>query len=85
MRSQETVGAGSFTDTIAVHLCRYLAQEADVSYYGSSMAVMNGQDGSWILRETNNASDLFRLRNNTDNFSDVTCKKHRQVWNCQAV
>lgn len=79
------MGAGSFTDIIAVHLSRYLAQEADVSHYGSSMAVMNGEDGSWILRETHNASDLFKLRNNTDNSSDVTCKKHRQAWNYQAI
>jgi hypothetical protein len=79
------MGAGSFIDTIAVRLSRYLTQEADVSYYGSSMAVMNGEDGTWILRETHNASDLFKLRNNTDNSSAVTCKKHRQAWTCKPV
>jgi hypothetical protein len=61
-----------------VLISRYLAQEADVSYYGSSMAVINGEDGSWILRETHNASDLFKLRNNTDNSSAVACKKYAE-------
>jgi hypothetical protein len=52
-------------------------QEADVSYFGSSMAVINGEDGTWILPETRNTTDLFRLRNNTDNASELTCKKHK--------
>ena len=55
---------------------RHLAQEADVSYYGSSMAVINGEGGTWILPETRNTSDLFKLRNDTDNASALTCKKH---------
>jgi hypothetical protein len=59
---------------------RHLAQEADVSYYGSSMAVINGEDGTWILPETRNTSDLFRLRNNTANDSAMTCKKHIQIY-----
>ncbi|PNF34286.1 hypothetical protein B7P43_G16547 [Cryptotermes secundus] len=63
---------GTWTTYEAMQVLAYLAQEADVSYYGSSMAVMNGEDATWILRETHNASDLFSLRNNTENSSDVT-------------
>ena len=59
---------------------RHLAQEADVSYFGSSMAVINGEDGTWILPETRNTIDLFKLRNNTDNASAVTCKRHIQIY-----
>lgn len=63
---------GTWTTYEDMQVLAYLAQEADVSYYGSSMAVMNGEDGTWILRETHNAADLFKLGNNTDNSSDVT-------------
>ena len=59
---------------------RHLAQEADVSYFGSSMAVINGEDGTWILPETRNTIDLFKLRNSTDNASAVTCKRHIQIY-----
>lgn len=59
---------------------RHLAQEADVSHFGSSMAVINGEDGTWILPETRNAFDLFKLRNSTANDSALTCKKHIQIY-----
>lgn len=63
---------GTWTPYEATRVLAQLAQEADVSYYGSSMAVINGEDGTWILPETRNTSDLFKLRNNTDNATTLT-------------
>jgi len=63
---------GTWTPYEATRVLAHLAQEADVSYYGSSMAVINGEDGTWILPETRNTSDLFRLRNNAANDSAMT-------------
>lgn len=63
---------GTWTPHEATRVLAHLAQEADVSHFGSSMAVINGEDATWILPETRNASDLFRLRNNTSNTSALT-------------
>lgn len=63
---------GTWTPYEAMRVLAHLAREADVSYYGSSMAVINGEDGTWILPETHNTSSLFKLRNNTGNSSELT-------------
>lgn len=63
---------GTWTPHEAMRVLAHLAQEADVSHFGSSMAVINGEDATWILPETRNASDLFKLRNNTTNVSALT-------------
>jgi len=63
---------GTWTPHEATRVLTHLAQEADVSHFGSSMAVINGEDGTWILPETRNAFDLFKLRNSTANDSALT-------------
>jgi len=63
---------GTWTPHEATRVLAHLAQEADVSRFGSSMAVINGEDGNWILPETRNASDLFKLRISTANDSAMT-------------
>ncbi|XP_069678590.1 uncharacterized protein [Periplaneta americana] len=63
---------GTWTQDEAMRVLAYLAEKADVCHYGSSMAVINGEDGSWITRQTFQAFDLFKLRNDTDNSTTVT-------------
>ncbi|KAJ9587895.1 hypothetical protein L9F63_018676, partial [Diploptera punctata] len=62
---------GTWTRDEAIRVLAQLAEDSDVCYYGSSLAIMNGEDASWILRETRSAFELFKLHNKTDNSSST--------------
>nr|CAD7200131.1 unnamed protein product [Timema douglasi] len=50
---------GTWTQQEGIRLITYLAEQMDVSYYGSSINLVNGRDGSWILNTTQNVTEIF--------------------------
>nr|CAD7455201.1 unnamed protein product [Timema tahoe] len=50
---------GTWTQQEGIRLITYLAEQMDVSYYGSSINLVNGRDGSWILNVTQNVTEIF--------------------------
>nr|CAD7576477.1 unnamed protein product [Timema californicum] len=50
---------GTWTQQEGITLITYLAEQMDVSYYGSSINLVNGRDGSWILNTTQNVTEIF--------------------------
>lgn len=48
---------------------RTLIEEADISYYGSKIGLLNGQTGRWL---TNISSDIVQLYQELDNDNN-TC------------
>ncbi|PSN55359.1 hypothetical protein C0J52_01817, partial [Blattella germanica] len=64
---------GTWSTNEAIRVLTQIAEHNDVSHFGSSIAVMNGEDGSWILEESHSITSLFKIaENTTDNSSTVT-------------
>ncbi|KAK9758523.1 hypothetical protein QE152_g427 [Popillia japonica] len=59
-----TILDGTWQVYEAMSIISYLTELADVSYYGSKMGIINGQNGEWLVNVTSDVIEIFASLNN---------------------